>query len=64
MTQPASVTEAYPMSLWNLALEIHTARFYQIFFGSLYILFIPLSGLVILFILVSGFILWWKWHRK
>ncbi len=50
------------MSLWNVALEIHTARMYGFMFGKLYILFIPLSGLIVLFILISGFIVWWKKH--
>ena len=53
-----------PMSLWNLALEVHTARIYTFIFGSLYILVIPLMGLFILFILVSGFVVWYKKHRK
>lgn len=49
-----------PMSLWNLALEIHTARMYKFIFGNFYILFIPLAGLLILFILISGFVVWWR----
>ena len=50
-------------SLWNLALEVHTARIYKVIFGGLYILLIPILGFIILFILVSGFIIWWKKHR-
>lgn len=53
-----------PMSLWNLALEIHTARIYRFLFNDFYILIIPLSGLFILFILISGFWVWFKRHRK
>ncbi len=49
-----------PMSLWNVALEVHTARIYKFMFGNFYILFIPLAGLLILFILISGFIVWWR----
>lgn len=52
-----------PMSLWNVALEFHTARMYKFFLGDFYILVVPLSGLLILFILVSGTIVWWKRHR-
>jgi len=52
------------MSLWNVALEVHTARMYKFMFGSLYILFIPMVGLIILFVLISGFIVWFKIHRK
>lgn len=55
--------EQQPISLWNLALEFHTARIYQFMFGDFYILVIPLSGLLILFILTSGFIVWYKKHR-
>lgn len=53
-----------PVSLWNLALEFHTARIYQFLLGDFYILVIPLSGLFILFILLSGFVVWLKKHRK
>ena len=61
---PDNIINAAPMSLWNLALEIHTARFYKFMFGKLYILFIPISGIIMLFILISGFIVWWKLHRN
>jgi len=60
---PDEVLEKSPISLWNLALEIHTARLYKIIFGNLYILFIPLAGMLILFILISGFWVWWKRYR-
>lgn len=56
--------ENQQMSLWNLALEIHTMRIWGALIGSFYILLIPLSGLSILFILISGFIVWFKMHRK
>ena len=52
-----------PMSLWNLALEVHTMRIWKALIGIFYILLIPLSGLAILFILISGFIVWYKLHR-
>ena len=49
-----------PMSLWNLCLEIHTGRIYQYVFGKFYILFIPLAGISILWILIIGFVLYRK----
>jgi hypothetical protein len=52
------------MSLWNVALEVHTARMYKFMFGNLYILFIPLAGLIILFVQFSGFVVWFKVHRN
>ena len=53
-----------PMSLWNVALEFHTARIYGILIGDFYILIIPLAGLSILFILVSGLYLYWVAYRR
>ncbi len=58
-----NIQEHYRMSLWNLALEVHTGRIYSFFMGIFYILVVPISGLAILFILISGFIVWWKLHR-
>ena len=49
-----------PISLWNVALEIHTGRIYQPLIGDFYVLIVPLTGLIILFILISGFIVWLK----
>ncbi|MEA3505421.1 MAG: PepSY domain-containing protein [Bacteroidota bacterium] len=53
-----------PMSLWNFALEVHTARIFQSLVGVFYILFIPLFGLIMLFILISGFTIWFKRYRR
>ena len=61
---PLKVKEAYRMSLWNLALEVHTGRIFQSVLGLFYVLIVPLTGIIILFILISGFIVWWKLHRK
>ncbi len=49
-----------PISLWNVALEIHTGRIYQPLIGDFYVLIVPLTGLIVLFILISGFIVWLK----
>ena len=61
---PESIRQNARMPLWNLALEIHTGRFYSFMFGDYYILFIPLAGLTILLILVSGGVLWWKHFKR
>ena len=52
------------MSWWNVALEVHTGRYYRFMFGPLYILFIPLAGFSLLFILISGLIVYWKRYRN
>jgi len=56
---PASIADE-PMSLWNLALEVHTARIFQALIGDFYILIIPLFGLALLLILWSGMMRWLK----
>ena len=53
-----------PMSLWNVALEIHTGRIYQSIIGDFYVLIVPLTGLFVLFILISGFIVWLKLRKN
>ncbi|PLX01507.1 MAG: iron-regulated protein [Marinilabiliales bacterium] len=53
-----------PISLWNTALEIHTGRIFQSLLKDFYILIVPLTGIALLFILISGFIVWFKCFRK
>lgn len=52
----SELLERQPMSLWNCALELHVGRCYSPFLGPISDLFIFISGLVILLILISGFI--------
>lgn len=61
---PDHLKNETPLPLWNLALEIHTGRIYSVIFGKFYILFIPLAGLLVMSILVSGFFLWIRDHRR
>lgn len=49
-----------PMSLWNLALELHVGRCYTPFLGPLSVLFVFVAGTLIALVLVSGYIL----HRR
>jgi hypothetical protein len=61
---PQNVINDAPMSLWNVALETHTGRIYQSVIGDFYVLIVPLTGLIVLFILISGFIVWLKIRKK
>jgi hypothetical protein len=61
---PGNVIRDTPISLWNVALEIHTGRIYQSLIGDFYVLVVPLTGLFVLFILISGFIVWLKIRKK
>ena len=61
---PEEIRKASPMSLWNVALENHTGRIFEKWIGPFYILIVPLAGICILIVLISGFLLWWKVYRK
>ena len=60
---PDEIIKKSPVSLWNLALELHTGRFFRFLMGPLYILIVPLVGLISIFLIVSGVIVWYKFHR-
>ena len=51
------VLSAIPMSLWNVALELHVGRCYSPFLGPLSDLFVFISGLLITLVLLSGYII-------
>jgi hypothetical protein len=53
-----------PMSLWNTALEIHTARIYEPLLGEMYILIVPIVGIVAVFLILAGFIVWLRQKHK
>jgi len=61
---PREIIEESAVSLWNFALELHTGRLFQFLLGDFYILIVPLVGLSLLFILISGFWVWLKIYRK
>jgi len=52
------------ISLWNTALEMHTARLFKFAFGELYIIFIPLFGFSVLFVVLSGVVVVFRQKRK
>lgn len=53
-----------PISLWNLALEIHTGRIWEFLIGPFYILIVPLTGLTSVLILITGFFAWYIPYRR
>jgi len=58
------IIQKSPISLWNLSLEIHTGRIFEPILGMFYILYVPLAGICILIVLISGFFIWWIGYRK
>lgn len=61
---PSEVLVKSPISLWNTALEVHTGRIYEFVIGKFYILIVPLTGLAMLLILVTGFFAWLIPYRR
>lgn len=61
---PENIIKNSPMSLWNVALETHTGRIFQHLVGPFYILYIPLMGIVLLLVLISGFFVWWLRRKR
>lgn len=58
------ICETAPMSLWNVALELHVGRCYSPFLGPLSGLFVFLSGLLITLVLLSGYIISHRRRKK
>lgn len=61
---PKFLLETSKMSLWNVSLEIHTGRFFSFMIGMFYILIVPLSGLVGILVIISGYLLWKKKYKN
>jgi hypothetical protein len=61
---PAQVKNKSPLPLWNTALEIHTGRIYYVIFGKYQPWFIPIMGLLILIVLITGLIRWFRDHAR
>lgn len=59
MPQPDEM-RTLPISLWSLALEVHTGRIYTFMMGAETLLYIFIAGIAIAFILWSG----WKLRKR
>lgn len=53
-----------PISLWHLSLELHVGRIYGFLLGSLTGFFIFISGSFFIFVLLSGYIVYKRRHKK
>jgi hypothetical protein len=61
---PKEILQKSPMSMWNFALEVHTGRIFEPLIGGFYILVVPIVGIFVLFILISGLVVWFVQFRK
>lgn len=59
-----SVISRQPVSWWNVALEVHTGRIFAFLIGDFYILYVPLMGILVLLILITGFLMYWKSKKR
>jgi hypothetical protein len=50
---------AAPMSMWHYLFEFHNGRIFEPWLGPWYLLIIPLSGIILLLLCVSGAYDWW-----
>jgi len=57
---PSTVADAFKFPLWNLAQEIHTGRIFSFMLGDFYILVVPLTGIFLVVVVLSGFMMWYK----
>jgi hypothetical protein len=55
---PQEIIEKSGMSLWNLALEVHTWRILNFIIGMFYILVVPISGIIGLILVITGTVMW------
>ena len=55
---PTEIIEKSGMSLWNLALEVHTWRILGFIISDFYILIVPLAGLLGVIIIITGSLMW------
>lgn len=63
VSMPKMLSEV-KMPLWNVALELHVGRCYAPFLGPLSDLFVFISGLLILLVLLSGYIILHRRRKK
>lgn len=61
--QPASLGTGR-ISLWQLALEVHTGRIWEFLLGKWYVLYIFLSGAAILFSILTGYRAYRRYHKR
>lgn len=61
---PASLCDNASISLWNLALEVHSGRIFKPFIGKFQVLYIFTSSILIVVVLISGLRVYNRRYRK
>lgn len=63
-SMPDNVIKAAQMPLWNLSLEVHTGRFFRFLLSDFYILLVPLSSLIAIMVVLSGYLFYRKKFKR
>lgn len=61
---PENIIRESKISLWNIALEIHTGRIFEKLIGGFYILIVPLAGITAIITVISGYVLLRRKKRR
>lgn len=56
---PPEIAAAAPISLWHYLFEFHNGRIFEPWLGPWYLLIIPISGIILLLLCLSGAYDWW-----
>ena len=56
---PKEIAAAAPMSMWHYLFEFHNGRIFEPWLGPWYLLIIPISGIILLLLCLSGSYDWW-----
>lgn len=64
LEMPRIIKDSFSFPLWNLAQEIHTCRIYSPLIGIFYILIVPLAGIAMIIITITGAIMWFIKNRS
>lgn len=61
---PNEIITKSGMSLWNLALEVHTWRIINFLISDFYILVVPIAGILGVVIIITGSLMWLIRYRR
>lgn len=64
VAMPENLSDVASISLWNLALEIHSGRIFKPFIGKFQVLYIFISSVSIVVVLITGFRVYNKRYKK
>ncbi len=64
LPMPESIRENYTMPFWNYMFELHNGRMFKSMIGGIYILLVPLSGILLFIVSLTGVFRYFKRKMK